>query len=246
VSRRAFALSAAIAVVVACSEPKSAKQPLLVFAAASLTAPFGAIETAFEAAHPDVDVRCNFAGSPQLVLQIVEGAPADVFASADPANLQKVVAAGKAGADAKVFAKNRLAIVVKDGNPRGIRGLADLARPGHRVALCGPDVPAGRYARQALEQSGLVVSSLSDEPSVKALVAKVLLGELDAGIVYVTDCRTKGVAAVAIPDDQQVVAEYPIVVCRTGANPGAAAAFVAFVGSPEGRAALTAHGFEAP
>lgn len=242
----------ALALVVACRESTSspaaapAPKPLLVFAAASLTAPFGAIEEAFEKAHPGVDVQCNFAGSPQLVLQITEGAAADVFASADTANMQKVAAAGQAIGQPRVFAKNRLAIVVKEGNPRGIHGLADLARDGAKVALCGPDVPAGRYARQALEKAKLTVKSVSDEPSVKALVAKVQLGELDAGIVYVTDCQAKGVAAVAIADEQQVVAEYPLVVCKGGANGVAAATFVDFVVSAAGQKVLADFGFQAP
>lgn len=226
--------------------PAAAPKPLLVFAAASLTAPFGALEKAFEAQHPDVDVQCNFAGSPQLVLQITEGAAADVFASADTTNMQKVVAIGRANGEAKVFARNRLAIVVAPGNPRGIQGLADLVRDGRKVALCGPEVPAGRYARLAFAKAGLTVKSLSDEPSVKALVAKVQLGEIDAGVVYVTDCQGNGVAAVAVPDEHQVVAEYPIVACRGGANGAAAAAFVDFVLSPAGRQVLTGFGFTVP
>lgn len=250
-TRRIVHLSLAIALAtVACSRPTAAPgvaaKPLLVFAAASLTAPFGALETAFESQHPDVDVHSNFAGSPQLVLQIAEGAAADVFASADTANMQKVTAAGKTNGEPRLFAKNRLAIVVKAGNPRGISGLADLVRDGAKVALCGPEVPAGRYARQALAKAKITVQSASDEPSVKALVAKVQLGELDAGIVYVTDCHTKGVSAVAIADEHQVTAEYPIVVCKAGANAAAATAFVDFVLSPAGHKVLAEFGFTFP
>jgi molybdate transport system substrate-binding protein len=234
----------------ACGQPETAapaaRKPLLVFAAASLTAPFGAIETAFEAQHPDVDVQCNFGGSPQLVLQITEGAAADVFTSADTANMQKLVTAGKVVGEPQRFARNRLAIVVKAGNPLGIKGLTDLIRAGVKVALCGPEIPAGRYARQALEKAKLSVVSLSDEPNVKALVAKVLLGELDAGVAYITDGRQKGVEAVAIADEFQVVAEYPIAACKAGANAAAASAFVDFVLSPAGQRLLAEFGFAAP
>ncbi|MGB3967903.1 MAG: molybdate ABC transporter substrate-binding protein [Planctomycetota bacterium] len=216
------------------------------FAASSLAAPFAAIELAFEAANPGVDVQCSFAGTPQLVLQLREGAAADVFASADTVNMARVVAGGLATGEPRRFARNRLAIAVAAGNPRGIRGLADLARSDLRVALCGPEVPAGRYARQAIGHAGITVQSLSDEPSVGALLGKVRLGELDAGIVYATDCSSSGVAAVAIADELQVVVEYPIVPCRAGANAAAAGAFVAFVLSPAGQRTLAGFGFLAP
>lgn len=246
-TRLARASTAVLAALAgACGNGRAAPAPLLVFAAASLTAPFGEIERAFEERHPDVDVQCNFAGSPQLVLQIEEGARVDVFASADAANMAKVVADGKAAGEPRRFARNRLAIVVEEGNPLGIRGLADLARDDRKVALCGPEVPAGRYARQALEKAKLTVASKSDEPSVKALVAKVQLGELDAGVVYVTDCRTKGVEAVAIADEYQVVADYPIVACTASANRAGAGAFVDFVLSPDGQRLLAGFGFTAP
>jgi molybdate transport system substrate-binding protein len=158
----------------------------------------------------------------------------------------KVVAAGRVKGEPRRFAQNRLAVVVGEGNPLGIQGLPDLARQGRRVALCGPEVPAGRYARQALEKARVTVRSVSDEPSVKALVAKVRLGELDAGVVYVTDCKADGVAAVGIADEFQVVADYPIAVCNAGANGPAAAAFVGFVLSPAGQKVLADFGFQAP
>ncbi len=242
----ALAAAAAVVVVAACGGSAAVAPPVMVFAAASLTAPFEALAAEFEKAHPGTEVDLHFAGTPQLVLQLREGAPADVFASADEPNMAKVVADGITSGTPRHFVRNRLAIVVKHGNPLGIVGLADLARPGSNVALCGPDVPAGRYARLALAKAGVVVQSVSDEPSVKALVSKVQLGELDAGIVYATDCRTAGVAAVPIDAAWQVFADYPIAALRTGRNRSGGDAFVQFVLSPVGRRILESFGFLLP
>ena len=220
--------------------------PIRVFAAASLTAPFEAIGRAYEQKFPGSTVELHFAGTPQLVLQIREGAEVDVFAAADPTNMQKVVELGKTAAPPAEFARNALAIVVAAGNPHAVQGLADLARQGLRVALCGPEVPAGKYARQVLQQAGLSVTSVSDEPSVKALVSKVQLGELDAGIVYTTDTRTKGVIAVSIAAAQNLVASYPLAVLSTGRNRTGGEQFAAFVRGDAGRALLAEHGFVLP
>lgn len=220
--------------------------PIRVFAAASLTAPFEAVARAFEAAHPGQKVDVHFAGSPTLVLQIHEGAAVDVFASADDANMRKVVDAGHAAAAPVAFARNHLAIAVAAGNPKGIRELADLARQDLKVALCGPEVPAGKYAREALHKAQVAVASLSDEPNVKALVGKVQLGELDAGIVFVTDTRGPGVTGVGLPAAHDVTASYPIVVLRTGRNGAGGRAFVDFVRGPQGQALLAEHGFTSP
>lgn len=226
--------------------PVAATAPIRVFAAASLTAPFEAIGRAYEQQFPGSKVELHFAGTPQLVLQIREGAEVDVFASADPANMQKVVDLGKTAAPPAEFAQNVLAIVVKAGNPHGIRGLPDLARTGLKVALCGPEVPAGKYARQALQKAAITVQSVSDEPSVKALVSKIQLGELDAGIAYTTDARTKGVTAVAIDAAQNVVASYPLAVLGNGRNRAGGEAFAALVRGATGRAILAEHGFQMP
>lgn len=220
--------------------------PIRVFAAASLTAPFEAIARAYEQQFPGSKVELHFAGTPQLVLQIREGAEVDVFAAADPTNMQKVVELGKTAAPPAEFARNELGIVVKEGNPHGIRGLPDLARPGLKVALCGPEVPAGKYARQALQKAAITVTSVSDEPSVKALVSKVQLGELDAGIAYTTDTRTKGVVAVPIAAAHNLVASYPLAVLSTGRNRTGGEQFAAFVQSDAGRTILAAHGFLLP
>lgn len=217
-----------------------------VFAAASLTAPFQAIAAAFEQQPPGRRVELHFAGSPQLVLQLREGAAADVFAAADVPNMDKVVASGATVAAPVEFARNQLAIVVRAGNPKQVRGLADLARRDLTVALCGPEVPAGKYARQVLAAAQIVVTSVSDEPSVKAVVSKVLLGELDAGLVYTTDTRVPGVEGVVVPSAPNVVASYPIAVLGRGGNQEGGEAFVAFVRCEAGRALLARHGFGLP
>lgn len=240
-----FALLLACA---ACSDGGVAASPksAMVFAAASLTAPFEALAADFEREHPGTDIRLNFAGSPQLVMQIREGAAADVFASADEVNMQKVTDAGLAVGAPVTFAKNRLTIVVRTGNPHHIAALADLARADLRVALCGPEVPVGRYARQALAKAAVTVRSSSDEPNVKSLVGKVALGEVDAAIAYTTDARIPGVEAVPIPPEHDVVATYPIVLLGAGEARPSGEAFVAFVRSERGRQVLADHGFLAP
>ena len=220
--------------------------PVRVFAAASLTACFQAIGAAYEREHPGARIELHFAGSPQLVLQLREGAAADVFASADLPNMQKVQDRGAVAGQPAEFARNQLAIVVRAGNPQQVQGLADLGRADLKVALCAPDVPAGKYARQALQSQELEVRSVSDEPSVKAVVSKVQLGELDAGIVYTTDCRVQGVEAVVIPSPPNVVASYPIAVLQRGGNRAGGEAFVAFVRAEPGRAILQQHGFVLP
>lgn len=236
---------AAMGSLAGCGGAQAARTTM-VFAAASLTAPFEELVTAFERDHPGVDVRLQCAGTPQLVLQLCEGARADVFAAADEANMQRVVAAGLTAGEPQAFARNRLAIVVAAGNPKAVRDLADLARADLRVALCAPAVPAGRYARQALAKAGIEPASVSDEPSVKAVVSKVQLGELDAGIVYRTDVRGAGVTGVGIAAAHDVVAVYPIVALASGHDAALGAEFVQFVRSAEGQRILAGFGFLAP
>lgn len=217
-----------------------------VFAAASLSAAFEELAAAYEKLVPGREVELHFAGSPALALQIQEGAPADVFASADEANLQKVIEARLTLTEPEVFAKNRLVAIVPRGNPRKLRELADLARSDLRVAICGPQVPAGRYARECLEKAGIELRSVSDEPNVTALLTKVAYGELDGGIVYDTDARRAEVDVLPIRDEWNVVASYPLVVVSTGQDGEGGRAFASFVLSPEGRAILAQHGFLAP
>ena len=220
---------------------------LLVFAAASLTDAFEEIADALSEAHPDLAVTYNFAGSQALAAQLVEGAPADVFASASGAQMGVAEDAELVDAPSP-FVSNRLAIVVEAGNPLGITGLEDLARDDIVLVLAGEEVPAGQYAAEALDAAGVEVSPASLEVDVRATLSKVQLGEADAAIVYESDVVTAGdsVEAVGIPDDQNVVASYPVAVLSEAPNPAAAAAFVAFLGSDEGREILERYGFRAP
>lgn len=221
---------------------------LTVLAAASLTEAFGDLGREFGIAHPSVRTRFSFGGSPTLATQILQGAPADVFASADQPNMQKVVAAGLAAGTPQVFGRNRLQVVVRAGNPEHVTSLADLGRSNLRVVLCAPAVPCGAYARTALARAGVKVTPRSEEDNVRAVVTKVALGEADAGIVYVTDVRAAGdqVQGIDIPDAYNVVASYPLVALRNAPNPSAARAFVDFVLSPLGQRVLRAHGFASP
>jgi len=216
-----------------------------VFAAASLTEAFNKLSGEFTAAHPDVEVTYNFAGSQALATQIQHGAPADVFASADTSNMSKVN--DLAGAP-KAFASNMLEIVVAPGNPEGVHGLADLARGDLKVVLAAPAVPAGRYARQALDAQRVTVRPVSLEDNVKAAVNKVALGEADAAIVYVTDVTAaKGkVDGVEIPAARNVPAIYPIATVRASGHQRQAQAFVDFVLAAQGQQVLSAFGFLPP
>lgn len=229
----------------ACQD-KTATPPVTVYAAASLTTAFEALGKAFAAQHPGLTAQFVFEGSPSLVLKLQQGSRADVLATADQANMDRVVAAKLVSGSAVSFARNHLAILVARGNPKRIAGLADLARTDLKVALCGPTVPAGRYAREALGKAGVTVNSLSDEHSVTALASKVRLGELDAGIAYVTDARRAGLGEVAVAAAHDVVADYPIALLAGGAQRNGGEAFVTFVRSPAGQAILREHGFSTP
>ncbi len=221
---------------------------VFVFAAASLTDAFKALGTAFEAANPDTTVRFSFAGSHQLATQILQGAPADVFASADPRQMQAVPAARAVGGEPRLFAANGLAIVVERGNPLGVRGLADLARVDLTLVLAAEEVPAGRYTRLALERAGVEVAAASFENDVRSVLFKVRLGEADAGIVYTSDVLAAGgaVDAVPIPPRHNVIVRYPIAVPAGAPNPVGGQAFVAFARSAEGQAVLARYGFSGP
>ena len=241
-----------------CSAHEGDPNELWVFAAASLSESFSALAAAFEAEQPDLRVRLHTAGSAQLVLQLREGARADVFASADEASMfallehlrtadsarAKVTTEGIAP-QSQVFAQNRLALLVAAGNPLKLSQLSDLGRPELRFAMAGPQVPAGRYARQALALAQVEARSRSDEASVRGVVQKVLLGELDAGIVYSTDRvgPASALELLPIPAAFQPEIRYPIV-ALSPASPSARA-FVAFVLSDSGQSILSAHGFGA-
>ena len=227
-------------------EPASGRSgSITVFAASSLTDAFNEIGRGFEAADGGARVTFNYGGSSTLVQQIGAGAPADVLATADETTMQQAVTAGTVDGPA-LFAHNRLAILVAKGNPKNIRTLADLARPGLVVVLCAAEVPCGRSGALALQKAGVEVKPRSLEPNVKGVQSKVTLGEADAGIVYVTDVKAAGAQAegVGIPDPQNVVAAYPIATVRASGNRELAAAFVAYVRSEAGQQALARAGFD--
>jgi molybdate transport system substrate-binding protein len=220
---------------------------ITVFAAASLTGAFQTLEKQFEAAHPGTDVVLSFGPSSGLATQITQGAPADVFASASQKNMDQVVTGG-AAADPRTFAKNSAEIAVPPGNPAGIATVADLAKPGVKVALCAEAVPCGVVARAVFANAGVTVTPVTDEVDVKATLSKVQLGEVDAGVVYVTDVKGAGakVVGVRIPDDVNASTEYPIATVTRSANPALAKAFEDYVLSPEGATVIEAAGFGKP
>lgn len=218
---------------------------VVVFAASSLTEAFGEMGDAFHAANPDINVTFNFAGSGDLVTQISEGAPADVFVSADDSNMAKVTDAGLNAAPPTAVAGNTFEIIVEPGNPRGVTGLADLANPDLVVVLCADTVPCGKGATAVLEKAGVTVSPASLEDKVKGVVTKVTAGEADAGIVFVTDVRAAGNAAagVEIPTAANVISNYSAVITKQAPNGAAAADFIEFVASDAGQAILARYGF---
>jgi len=216
-----------------------------VFAAASLADAFNAVGTSFQRANSGVTMKFIFAGTPTLVTQIEQGAPADVFASADTTNMDKLKGDGFTTGTSQVFARNKLEIVVAPGNPKGITTLADLAKSGVIYITEAPSVPAGKYALQALKMAGVTVTPKSLETDVKSVVSKIELGEADAGIVYSTDVTAAGtkVAGVPIPDADNVIAQYPIAAVKATTNAPAANAFIAYVLSAGGQAKLQSFGF---
>jgi molybdate transport system substrate-binding protein len=234
-----------------CS-PGEEEGDLLVFAAASLTEAFGEAGEVFERQNPRTSIRFSFGPSEALATQIVEGAPADVFASASPAWMEEVAERGPGVEDRTDFARNRLVVLVPEGNPATIAGIEDLGSPGVRLVLAAPDVPVGEYGREALAKAGIgedaEANVVSNEEDVKGVVQKVALGEADAGIAYVTDVTSEvadDVEAVEIPDDVNVVATYPIAVVRGTDAPDLSASFVDFV-LGEGRRILVHAGFMPP
>jgi molybdate transport system substrate-binding protein len=216
-----------------------------VFAAASLTDSFKVLGTTFQAAHPGVSVQFNFAGTPTLVTQIEQGAQADILASADTTNMNKLKGDGFTVGSPQVFAHNKLEIVVAPGNPTGITGLADLTKSGVIYISEAPTVPAGKYSLQALAKAGVSVTPKSLETDVKSVVGKIELGEADAGIVYTTDVKAAGskVQGVAIPDADNVIATYPVAAVKGTKNSELANAFIAFVLASGGQSTLESFGF---
>lgn len=226
--------------VLAACGGSSDDDEVVVFAAASLTDAFTEIGEAYADDGGD-EVVFSFAGSSELAAQIAEGAPADVFASADRRNMDRVDVDG----DALVFATNRAAIVVEPSNPTGVATLDDLADPDRLVVVCAPEVPCGAYTATILERAGVDLTPVSLEANVKAVVTKVALGEADAGVVYATDIAAAGdtVDGVAIDESLNVMAEYPILALT---DDPAVSDFVEFVTGADGQAILHEYGFGSP
>ena len=232
--RRLVALLLIATAVTACGAEEE-QDTLTVFAAASLQESFTELAEAFEEQH-DADVEFNFGPSSGLAEQINSGAPADVFASASVKTMEQVTE------DADIFAVNTMQIAVPSDNPAGIDALEDLANPDTKVALCQPEVPCGVVAKAVLDNAGVALTPVSEETDVKAVLTKVQLGEVDAGIVYVTDVRAAGdkVTGVVIPGDVNSTTDYPI---ATISDNDLARAWVEFILSEEGQEVLAEHGF---
>jgi molybdate transport system substrate-binding protein len=223
----------------------TATTTLTVYAAASLQSSFDEIAEEFTAANPDITVApISYDGSSTLATQITEGAPVDVFASADEANMTTVTDAGLAS-DPQAFATNTLVVAVPAGNPADVKTLADLADV--KTVLCAPKVPCGNASQTLLSDAGVDVTPVSEEQNVTSVLQKVSAGEADAGLVYATDVQGDDTVESFVPDGaDEVVNTYPIVALDDAPNPEAAAAFVEFVNGPEGQAILKEHGFGAP
>lgn len=240
----------------ASPEQAGAPTELVVFAASSLTDAFTEMARAFEIENPDTAVILNFASSSQLAVQIAEGAPADVFASANENQMQAAITAGRVAASAATpFATNRLTILVPADNPAQVTALADLRQPGIQLVLAAPGVPARQYTDEIVDQLGAAFAEsfyanlVSEEKNVRLVAAKVALGEADAAIVYTSDVTPDIAGRVrqfSIPDEQNVTAVYPIAPLTDAMQPALAGQFIQFVHSPAGQEILVKWGFGAP
>lgn len=239
-----------VLLIAGCSAAGSdqASNTLTVFAAASLKQTFTELGAEFEKAHPATTVTFNFAGSSDLVSQLAQGAPADVFASADTTNMAKAVEAGAVAGAPVNFAANTLTIVTPPGNPKGIASFADLATPGTQVVVCAPQVPCGSATEKIEKATGIELSPVSEESAVTDVLGKITSGQADAGLVYVTDATGAGagVTAIPFPESADAVNTYPIAVVQDATEPQAAQQFIDLVTGPAGRDVLTAAGFSVP
>ncbi|MGQ0430913.1 MAG: molybdate ABC transporter substrate-binding protein [Microthrixaceae bacterium] len=218
---------------------------VVVLAASSMREAMTAVAADFEDAHPGTEVALTFDGSSGLAAAIIEGAPGDVFVSADDETMGRVQRSGAATTMAVTIASNDLQIAVAEGNPLGIQGLADL--DGVVVSLCRREVSCGAYAEELFSRAGVAVPDAGRESNVKAVVTKVQLGEADAGIVYRTDVlQATGIAGVEVPAHQRVEARYSAIALTEAPNPRGAGAFITFLSGREARATLRAAGFGPP
>ncbi len=240
----------------ASSSPTGAASPtgtataagsITVFAAASLQEAFTKLGKKFEAAHPGDKVTFSFGPSSGLATQIVNGAPADVFASAAPANMEQVVKAGDASSPSN-FAKNVMEVAVPPANPASVTSVKNLAKSAVKVALCQPQVPCGVTAAKVFRKAKIAVKPVTLQPDVKSVLTQVELGDVDAGMVYVTDVKAAGskVKGIKVPHDINASTTYPIAMISKSGHAATASAFVAYVMSPAGQKVLAAHGFKKP
>jgi molybdate transport system substrate-binding protein len=217
--------------------------------AASLTEAFAELKTKFERKHPGTTVNLNPASSSALVTQIQGGAPADVFASADLASMDKLVVSGNVKASPRTFARNQMEIAVKPGNPKRVKSVSDLPNVGI-VSLCGAQVPCGIYAANILQRAKVTIpeSSITRGTDAKTTIAAVAQGDAHAALVYATDVKAarSTVTGVEIPEDQNTIAVYPIAPIAGTSNAKLANAFISYVLSPAGQKVLAAHGFRPP
>lgn len=251
--KRTFSSSLAVlllAAVAGCGsddpdESAAEETTLTVYAAASLSAAFEQIAAEFESTHDGVQVEFNFAGSSDLVAQIQEGAPADVFASADEANMEKLTTDDLQGSDPETFASNTLQIAVPPGNPAGVESFQDLAASGLNLVICAPEVPCGAATQTVAESAGVELSPVSEEQSVTDVLSKVTTGEADAGLVYVTDVLVAGddVEGIEFPESSSAVNVYPIATLAESENADLAQEFVDLVLEETGQSILQDAGF---
>jgi len=255
---RRFAVIAAVlaaAAAAGCSSgtsspsasPASSTGTITVFAAASLTESFTQLGKQFEAAHPGDTVKFSFGPSSGLAEQITSGAPADVFASAAPGNMDDVVSAGDA-ASPQNFAKNTMEVATPPDNPGNVESVKDLADDSVKVALCQPQVPCGVVAAEVFKNVGITVKPVTLQPDVKSVLTQVETGNVDAGMVYVTDVQAAGskVNGVTIPASDNASTLYPIATINSSKHKSIVQAFMNYVLSPAGQQVLTAAGFEKP
>jgi molybdate transport system substrate-binding protein len=230
------------------ASPAAAGAKILVFAAASLKKPFTDIGQQFKTDNPGASVEFSFAGSSDLVTQLTQGAPADVFASADTNNMGTAARAGLLAGNPVNFASNTLTIAVAPGNPKHITSFQDLLRPGLDVVVCAPQVPCGSATRRVEQATSVRLAPVSEESSVTDVLTKVISGQADAGLVYITDAIGAGGKVTAVPfaEAAGAVNMYPIAALKQSKNPDLARRFVDLVTGAPGQNALSAAGFAKP
>ena len=224
------------------------EKTLTVYAASSLTETFTELGKKFEASHDGVKVTFSFGGSSDLVAQIQQGAPADVFASADTANMDKAVSDDAVDGDPVDFASNTLEIATPPDNPAGVASLQDLAKSGTQTVICAPEVPCGAAAQKVQEAAGVTIKPVSEEQTVKDVLTKVTSGQADAGLVYVTDVKAAGdkVKGITFPESSSAVNTYPIAALADSKNADLAQEFLDLVTGTEGQSVLADAGFAKP